>query len=211
MTDALFTHAQKTAGEAVIRSLGLKRVNGADSAEAAKAILDEGGLLSLGHAGPSTLLRYGLQDHPLVHSCVKFTVVRNPWDRAVSQYEYLQDVDNLRHWLWKYPTFDEWCEVLHYRHMRPGMVWPEGLNRGDRCDPQVAYTFPELDFLVRFESIQGDWEELTELLGVPGTELMHANKTRSKRPDYRTMYTSCTERMIGEVYAEDVARFGYDF
>lgn len=143
----------------------------------------------------------------------KFTVVRNPWDRVVSAYFYLKNGGinaEDRRWakrhLLRYPDFEtfvkRWINRRNVRtwiHFRPQFKYA--------CTPKSR---PALDFIAYFENIDKDFEIICDRLGRDAS-LIHFNKTRGKRKDYREYYTPETRRIVSEAYPEDIEYFGYDF
>lgn len=208
--DVMYTHAQKTAGKSVEASLEPTMLRKEGSDEKIKAALDAGGLISIGHMQPRELEARGHLDHPFFERAWKFTIVRNPWDRAVSLHWYLLHIDSRRRYLWHQEKFDDWCEVLYERRLGGEYEWHEGSVGGDRCDQQVEYMFPEMDYLIRFEDLQTGWKEVCEIIGRPGTKMRHENRFHPPL-DYRSKYTPRTREIIEKVYADDIERFGYSF
>ncbi len=73
------------------------------------------------------------------------------------------------------------------------------------CDPAGAVP---LDFLGRFEQLDQVATWLMEMTGRP-FDLPRLNA--SNREAYRSHYTPELARLVGEIYAKDIAAFGYEF
>jgi hypothetical protein len=134
-----------------------------------------------------------------------FAFVRNPWDRVVSEYLWRERRSHIRI---AYETFEAFLEALKtgwdyemddYRHvvMQSRFV----------CDEEGDVM---VDFTGRFETLERDVEEVRRLLNLPKQALPKFNLSK-QRGHYSVYYTPETRKMVGEMYAEDVERFGYRF
>ena len=146
-------------------------------------------------------------------SYYKFTFTRNPWDRLVSAYMFMSGGgahEKDRKWseanLSAYPNFETFVrdglprkEIQEWPHFKPQVKFLKGQNGKI-----------ELDFIGRFENIREDYEVVRQRLGI-AQELLHINKTKTKREPYRTYYTDQTREIASSVYQEDIQAFGYQF
>lgn len=142
---------------------------------------------------------------PLVRIPTVFSVMRNPWDRYASWYEYhRRDSGSLR-------TFDEFMET----------VLGDDQSRRDQSRPRNPVTQSEyiqhvdaaFDYrLLRFEHLDDDWAAFCEEHGMEYLSLDNLNTTARKgRAAY---YTGDGERwrdVIAEREAYLIERFGYRF
>jgi hypothetical protein len=141
---------------------------------------------------------------------LSFSVVRDPFDHAVSHYEYMKQfriegtarkVGNI--------TFEEY---LRYRMKPP--FWNDTIFA--RL-PDQAYFLTDgtgqivVDRIVRFENLAGELEALAANLRLPEFSLRHVNRTkaRSDRKPYTAYYTPETEETVRRLYRRDFALFGY--
>lgn len=139
----------------------------------------------------------------LFRSLHKFAVVRNPYDLAISYYTFTQiNPSSRKHKIsktWSFPQF------LDY------------LERKDRSLPrsQSSYITDRkgnvlLDRIMFFETLEQDFNDLSEHLGLKGEiKMLHLN--RSPRKDYRSYYDEPLKQRIQKLYAPDFDNFGYDF
>jgi hypothetical protein len=139
---------------------------------------------------------------PLYDSYCAFTVVRNPFDRAVSNYHFLrQHPEHHAHRHVKHLTFDQYLEFLRRRRwlrdptQRSRVVDAQGRLL---CDP-----------LLRFERLESDFAALCRRLDLPdGTTLGRQNASRH-RP-YREYYERrATRDAAVDLFAADFETFGY--
>ena len=150
---------------------------------------------------------------PFFDSCFKFTFVRNPWDRLVSAYEFLQGGgfnDTDRRWarrhLSAYSDFGRFVREW---------VTPENVSSWIHFRPQTDFLLlPDgrtgVDFIGRFESLEADFSQVCTRLGIQG-RLGRFNTRRQRTRDYRAAYDTHTRDIVGEVYARDIAALGYRF
>jgi hypothetical protein len=145
-------------------------------------------------------------------SYFKFTFVRNPWDRLVSAYHFLQkggisneDRRFYEKYLTKYKDFDDF--VLNW-------VNKENIMLGQHFRPQLYYIKDKrnkvsIDFIGKFENIEKDFKHVCEKLGVPSISLTKTNE--SVRKNYQQYYTDETASIVANVYKQDIKELGYTF
>lgn len=152
-----------------------------------------------------------LQGHaPPAAADFLYGCVRNPWDRAVS----------LWHWLDEPGTFEGWVRAglcptftpgASFEITRPCSWWLAPMSAGPwrhRHDIVFERGLRDADFVVRFETRDEDLAELADMLDRPFPE---AHVNASERGPYQDYYGDETERLVGEFYAEDVELYGYEF
>lgn len=125
----------------------------------------------------------------------KFTIVRNPWDRIVSDLHFCKNrgivdqnltvkQDVIEHFdsneRWKSPCVD-WITL-------------NGEN--------------QMDMVLRFENLQHDFQILCDRLNINAT-LPYKNKSTHKH--YTKYYDEETRELVAKKYAKDIEYFGYRF
>jgi hypothetical protein len=136
-------------------------------------------------------------------SYFKFSFVRNPWERAVSQYSYLARRADLRRLLGKPGgiTFDDYLEkIAHIRHVQ----W----------EPQMEFLHDDngdliVDFIGRFENLENDAQVVLTRIGLPSRQLPH--KQASAHGAYPGYYDSRARDRVHALYANDIQKLGYEF
>lgn len=144
------------------------------------------------HAYNDGVLDPAFADRP--RDYLVFSVVRNPWDRFVSG--------------WKY------CKSTRHRTLRDALLDPprEGHDFRHLTRPQHAILYdpnghPAFDVLLRYESLQQDFDRLCERLGRP-TQRLNRTNLGSHAP-YREYFDDDTRELLARRYARDIELFGY--
>jgi len=132
-----------------------------------------------------------------------FTMVRNPWDRMLSYY----------HWL----------QTQHFHHPSVGLAGRVDFG-GFVMSPTIAQSFAaapaasyvtdargrmRADLFIRLEHLAEDLAPLEAHLSF-ALVLPHVNRSM-RQADYRSAYTAQICATCARVCAEDIARFGYSF
>jgi hypothetical protein len=187
---AIFVHIPKCAGVAVKRALF--------------------GNLSGGHTKLSMYCR--VFEPELFLTYFKFTFVRNPWDRLVSAYHFLRgggygDAD--KKWFERelgiYRDFDDFVR---------NWLRAENIHKHIHFCPQIEFLQDEnnsgikVDYIGLYENIESDFTYVAKRLGADrGLEKGNTSSHKS----YKDYYCEATREIVGEVYLQDINRFGYDF
>lgn len=178
------------------------------------------------HLRASDFVKYGYVTKDIFDLYFKFSFVRNPWDRIVSEYKYRRHASryDFKTYLFKHfprPGWsDEYCHVI----------------------PQYDFLYDDdgvclVDFIGRFESVQDGFNVVCEKLGLPEIMLVHKNKSLSffrrdnnlyqvlktikdslsinQRRNIFSRYTEYYDdesiAWVARIYERDVSVFGYEF
>ncbi len=136
------------------------------------------------------------------HSYV-FTLVRNPWDRIVSYYHWLQDqrFDHPAVHLAKATDFSGFLNADHTR--RSLHAHPYGRYVSDAQGREYPCHF------IRLEHLVADMADLETHLGF---KLPLGKANESKRiSDWRSYYSTADADLVAKICAADIDRFGYAF
>lgn len=155
----------------------------------------------------------------------KFSFVRNPWDRMVSEYKYRGHPMRM--------TFKRWL----LEHLPP----PGFTDAYCHIVPQHEYLYDAdgrllADFVGRYESLQADFDVVCERLGIARTPLPHENRSleaprirslndikkrirrwlwtlrpRNVYPHYTQYYDAESRELVRRLYRRDIDTFGYAF
>ena len=136
-----------------------------------------------------------------------FAIVRNPWDRAVSQFYYRKMTNQTG--LSDHPLeFKDW--VKHVFVMRS----PEFMNEEKMFLNQADWVTDEegdimVDYIGKFENIQQVWDEICDRLNRQPSKLPH--KKKSSRGKYQSYYDDESKEIVGDFFKRDIELFDYSF
>lgn len=130
----------------------------------------------------------------------KFTFVRNPWDRLVSEYEFLlRKTEHGRHErVKKLGGFSDFIRMQIPRR--------DAYQINMMCDRHGNVL---MDFIGKLENLQSDWETVCERTGIPHQELQRKNA--SERSHYQDYYDSESRQLVARHWAREIDLFGYRF
>lgn len=138
--------------------------------------------------------------------CLTFTIVRNPWDKVVSQYHYRLKTNQTEMSDIPIP-FNEWVQrafgeqdPLYYDFPKMFMTQTEWLAD---TDGRIL-----VDEIVRFENLDEGFARVMQKIG-KGVTLPHLRK--SKHDHYRDYYDTETAAIIHNYFKKDIDNFGYTF
>jgi len=221
--NCLFVHVPKTAGQS-IEQFFMDRLQLDWDRDREKLLLQANddpsrGTEKLAHLSASEYLSGGYISEEEFSDCFKFSFVRNPWKRILSEYRYR---NYFHHRSFKdfvlnklpAPGWDD-----KYRHVMPqyDMLYS---REGELL----------VDFVGRFETLQQDFDTVCERLGIKDSRLPHRNKSDKKSRDlkrkvrnllYRNaedgfngledFYDDETRDAVAEYYRVDIETFAYTF
>ncbi len=131
----------------------------------------------------------------------KFAIVRDPWDKAVSQYAFMKKRQDLRDFIGmkEGDTFKAYLSLIQ---KRAHVQWM----------PQRDFLYDDsgrlmVDFVGRFESFDDDVRGILAHLGIGGIEIPHMNK--SMRRDLSNYYDDEALEVVRSLYQADIETFGY--
>lgn len=155
-------------------------------------------------------------------SYYKFAIVRNPWDRLVSDYNYQKwkrsEANHrllMRDQRGRNRSFKQWLEAaLSDPFCYQPAAWGADVSQGiHRWSPQVDWISVSgniaVDRILRMENLQEDFAELCCTLGLPSRELPCRNWRYHRHYSY--YYSESTRRLVEEYYEKDIETFGYRF
>lgn len=147
---------------------------------------------------------------------IKFAVVRNPWDRVVSNYEYGRMAES--HW---HSVSGKSQYGVHpdYQHLS-NLTFKETLRifkdkrdflKHQGWESQHPYIYDNngnllLEHVFKLDEL-GDNYEFKKL--VPN--LTHKNKSNKKHKSYRDYYDDETIEIVSEIYVKDITLFNFKF
>lgn len=133
-----------------------------------------------------------------------FTLVRNPWDRAVSYYHWLR-VQRFAHPAVALARSLDFPGFLNHPHTQASLAAEH--YGGYVTD---AAGMERCGLWLRLERLADDLPLLEARLGLRLAPLPHANASERPR-DWRGAYSDADAELLGRLCARDIARFGYGF
>lgn len=206
----IFVHIPKTGGTSL--SLALEARAKKDDilvGDTPKALRRRGRLRGVKTAGrlwkhSSLSQAEGLITRQEMQALFVFTLVRNPWDRAVSYYSWLQD-----------QTFAHPAVALSRELKFAAFLEHPQIQGAFREQPYQSYVqapdgAPCADLFLRLEHLDEDLPKLEARLSMQIGPLPHVNRSQ-RAAAYRDIHTDATRRLIASVCARDIEQFGYRF
>ena len=223
--NCLFVHVPKTAGQSIeqffMSRLGCSWERDADRERFLLSVNPDRtcGTRKLAHLSAAEYVACGHLSPQDFQGLYKFSFVRNPWQRLVSEYLYRN-----------YFSHRSFGDFVLRRLPRAG--W----------DDQYRHIMPQydmlhdaggrllVDFVGRFENLQQDFEIVCEQLGIGAAQLPHRNpsdkasrrlRRRARNSLWRNgenakrhwteFYDEQTLGVVSELYRKDIEAFGYRF
>lgn len=196
----LFVHVQKTAGTSLAEILKPHALNPANGRM--NKLASDLGLVRdwrKFHFRKHANLRkaQSVIPAPVYDGLFKFAFVRNPWERLVSWYQYVQ----------RTPLHED-C--------RPGETFADFAARFLEKPRRAQWWMIEdlngvmgLDYVGRFENLNDDIAHLCQRIGIKAQTLPHRNKMADK--DYRTFYDDRLALAVKNNWTREIDAFGYTF
>ena len=195
----IFVHIPKTAGNSINRIFGISWENHKD------------------------LARYSRECDPVAFAdYFKFAIVRNPWDRMLSDYNYQKKKsrpkDSKLHLFTEsgaIRSFKEWVEkVLSDPFQYAPAQWGADISEGlHRWSPQVDWVSLNgkvaVDEILKLENLAESFPAVCRRLGMASVCLPRRN--RRFHWHYSHYFDNSTRALVSRYYAKDIQRFGYRF
>lgn len=131
----------------------------------------------------------------------KFTFVRNPWGRMVSNWKMFTTQPSRIAQL-KTMTREDLSRFEDF-------VYFAIKNSNHHWQPQAIYTPKNINFIGKIESFDVDMERMLTLISKSPKEMGKHNSTQQIR--YQDCYTPSLADVVAEFYLDDIERFDYQF
>ncbi|MFC1688858.1 sulfotransferase family 2 domain-containing protein [Pseudomonadota bacterium] len=221
--NCLYVHVPKTGGQSVeqffIDRLGLDWDKDRGDLLIRRNENRACGTEKLAHLSATEYVECGHVSQAEYSGFFKFSFVRNPWSRILSEYRYRNYFHHLsfRDFVLNKLPKPGWDD--DYRHVMPQY---EMLHDSDGN--------LLVDYVGRFETLQDDFDRICEQLKIPDSRLPHRNKSDKKSRDLKRtvrnllfmngenrkrsradFYDDETREAVAEYYQKDIETFGYSF
>jgi len=206
----IFVHIPKTGGTALSMTLEARAmkddilIGDTPKARARKARLR--GVTSQGRLWKHSTLTdiAGLATDNDIANFFTLTLVRNPWDRAVSYYHWLRDQHFAHPAVGLAKTHDFSGFLNHAQTITALRMSPYTTYMRDRFGNDRASLYARLEYL------ETDLAPFEAHLGFRLVPLPRANVSDRAR-DWRGFYSDADAALLADISADDIARFGYGF
>ncbi|TWA80495.1 sulfotransferase family protein [Azospirillum brasilense] len=182
-------------------------------------VLDATGKVVIGwkHTTIDQLLEHKLLTRPQLDALVKFAAVRNPFDFWAAEWyrkQYLGEklIKDKDSWVHKVDgarydidlainlDFPQWVVAKFQGAFEAGTT----LNTH-------ALWIDGIDHVLRFESLQSDFDRITQMVGLAKIKLPRINVRRFRNRNYHELYDERSRQIVEQVFGPDLERFGYSF
>ena len=133
----------------------------------------------------------------------KFTIVRNPWSRMVSEYNYCL-AGGINNELTLNYSFKEFCYKWRDGELTELQVYPEHLRS------QHEFVGSDIDYVGRFECLDRSFNNICSHLGISVNSLPATNVS-TKKTDYVDYYDYESQTLVRRIFERDVDEFSYTF
>jgi hypothetical protein len=192
----LFIHIPKCAGTSIESFFGYDYDN---------KLCFEHNFNNIGHPKHLTLNNYEkILNEESIKKIFKFTIIRNPFDRIVSAYNYSLYSDKI-YWNGR-NDYDYKKSLLSFENF----IKQFKIKIPNSFDHFIETKENKMDYIIRFENINDNFKELCNILNIKDKNLPFENKTPNRK-NYRDYYDNKTKDIIYSIFEKDLKKYNYDF
>ena len=134
---------------------------------------------------------------------LKFTMVRNPWDKVISQYKYMFTKNSLM----KYIGMDKNTKLIQYLELiskKKHVQWEDQHKffLDDNGETIVNH-------ILKFENFNMEVSKILNKLDIEFDAILHLNK--GIRKHYSEYYDNETKEFVADMYSQDIKLLGYSY
>jgi len=122
----------------------------------------------------------------------KCSIIRNPWDRLVSEYFYRIKKGSVEGM-----GFCDWVQMMHSKHSHTTYA----------AGPQSKW-LRDMDFVGRFETLQESFDYICSVVEYPQTKLPHTNATSHRH--YSKYYDEETRKLVEEWHQPELDDYYFE-
>ena len=164
--------------------------------------------IHLQHATPKQLLETELISEDIWDSYYKFAIVRNSWERSLSDYIWMLKSIGVSGSFKEYLNREGKFKHCLSDNNDPG-------NRADHLIPQVEFTHveqkPVLDKIIRFEKLNEGFQNVCEDDGINSAVLPHKKKGVISQKHYSYFYNKELKSLVSNIYHDDIQAFNFSY
>lgn len=143
----------------------------------------------------------------MIRNYMSFAVVRNPWDRAISMYEFAlkNDLGKLYNMDTKM-TFAEFCELMLLKYEQQDKQF---IAIHDQSSWLEGMFCP--NFVLRFENLKTDFEKMLKDCDINHVSPNLPHENSSKRGHYHDYFDFKSRRTVEKIFERDIDTFKYKY
>jgi len=206
---AIFVWVPKAAGTSLAAALETRGGQTLVSVKRIKRCFQNKGVVTFGHIYLPALVEAGLVSAEFVSRAFKFAIVRNPYDRLISLFEYLKRT----YYLPKTTTFSIFCHYVEERAVEQvGLINHDGLSQ---LNPQITWLVDRrgrtmVDKIYRYEELSSSWPDIWQDIGFgdepPDLPKLNDSQGRGEPYDY---FSESTISIAQKAFRNDFETLGY--
>ena len=204
--DIVFIWVPKNGGSTIFHMLKKYNCLELKSLDAAKAKFPNKGLVTFQHLPYHDLIKMGIVKESFDKGSVKFAVKRNPYDRAVSLFQYIKKIRELDSY-----TLPEFCSDLKNDKIEAILNIYTGIIPIHQ--PQISWLLDPngelfVDHLINMDNFQTDLHGVFKKLNFDLDDIPLINSSKKKKP--QNFYTNEEEiETIYNFYQKDFEVLGF--
>jgi len=152
---------------------------------------------TLGQLGPMEMYQghHGIDPEKIPQGATVMTTIRNPWDVFVS-------------WWFKRRANKSPFYGLPLAEFIPQLV---ANNKQYFRGGKMFYMVPYANVILEYQHLQAQFDITLVKVGYPPRDLVTANKSERRKPNWRKYYTPEARDWVADYFAEEIKRFGFKF
>jgi len=159
---------------------------------------------NLGSGKHFTLKEYEqILSKKILDNLFKFTIIRNPFDLVVSQYNYDLNSSGV-YWNGK-NSYDDKKNISFEQYVN--FLYNKKIN----IEHYITSNNYGMDFIGKFENIENDFKLICDILNIKDNKLPFENKSKIKIKDYKNFYNDKTKNLIYDLFSVELKKYNYDF
>ena len=206
----IFIHISKCAGSSIETAFGIDITDNSEKNNPNLYGWNNQHQLFLNHATPQQLFDYGFLNDFVWQNYYKFIIIRNPWDRAFSDYNWLSKEQNIK---------DSFFNFINKKGKFHRVLTEKNSDfyRGDHLNKQIDYFFLngvqiEYEKVITFENLSKELPSLASDLKLPPSFFdQRVNISVKKISHYSKFYNRKRRKLINKRFISDINFFGYQF
>lgn len=169
------------------------------------------GVYELDHSTPEMFIKF--VDQRYLDSYFKFTFVRNPWDRLLSEYFRKKVHNDIRFIDTSQIDFTDYIKIL-YEKFDEVLYSSQSHETISHFIPQYKFVFDSsgqqfVDFIGKFENLVYDLKIVASKIGLMSVQLGKSHST--VHSSYVEYYNKKTINLVEQMYEQDIQTFDYTF